>query len=67
MELRSRLKNLSKEGLTVSQYVGKEKNISDHLAVAGKPIQSKDLFLHVLRGLGPNYNSFVALMNMRET
>lgn len=66
MELRSQLQNISKGKLSFSQYIGKAKNIGDHLRAASEPVESKDSLLYVLSALGSSYNSFVASVNMRR-
>lgn len=58
IEVREKLQTLSKERLTISQYMFKGKTIAGILATFGDPIIDKDMLLYVLRGLGPCYNNF---------
>lgn len=66
-ELMSHLQNMNEGNLSVSQYIGKAKNVGDHLAAEGEPVQSMDLLLYIVSGLGPSYNFFIVSVNMRET
>lgn len=42
------------------------KGIADYLAIIGQPISTHDLLLYVIGGVGSNYISFVASMNIHE-
>ncbi|KAH9697122.1 retrovirus-related pol polyprotein from transposon RE2 [Citrus sinensis] len=43
--------------MKITDYFIKMKNIADNMAAAGSDLSSDDLILHVLSGLGPDYNS----------
>ena len=43
--------------MKVSDYFIKMKNIADNMAAAGSALSDDDLILHILSGLGPEYNS----------
>lgn len=43
------------------------KGIANHLATVGQPVTTHDLRLYVIGGLGSNYTSFIASMNICET
>ena len=46
-----------KDDLKITDYFIKMKNIADNMAAAGSALSDDDLILHVLSGLGPDYNS----------
>ena len=46
-----------KDDMKITYYCIKMKNISDNMAAAGSALSNDDLILHVLSGLGPDYNS----------
>lgn len=48
------------------EYILKAKNLVDYLAAMGEPITERDQILKLLRGLGTNYNSIVALLTTCE-
>ena len=45
-----------KDYLKVTDYFIKMKNIADNMAVAESALSDDDLILHILSGLGPEYN-----------
>lgn len=48
----------------MSQYSIKAKTIARYLAIAKELVSEKYLLLYVLRGLGPQYNSFITNIKM---
>ena len=46
-----------KDDMKITDYFIKMKNISDNMATVGSALSNDDLILHVLFGLGPDYNS----------
>ena len=46
-----------KDDLKINDYFIKMKSIADNMAAAGSALNNDDLILHILSGLGPEYNS----------
>lgn len=59
------LHSLVKVGKSISDCIVEAKTISDHLSTVGEPVPERDLVLHVLCGLGFNYNDFVTSIKLR--
>lgn len=51
------LNSTRKDDMKITDYFIKVKNISDNMAAAGSALSNDDLILHILSGLGPDYNS----------
>ena len=51
------MNSTKKDYMKVSDYFIKIKNITDNMAAAGSALSDDDLILHILSGLGPEYNS----------
>ncbi|KAH6767825.1 hypothetical protein C2S52_018808 [Perilla frutescens var. hirtella] len=59
------LQTLKKDSLTMKDYLNKVKNCCDVLAAAGQPISDDNHILHILTGLGPEYNSIMVSLTSR--
>ncbi|KAH9682999.1 retrovirus-related pol polyprotein from transposon RE1 [Citrus sinensis] len=57
LHLRYMMNSTRKDDLKVTDYFIKMKNIADNMAAAGSALSDNDLILHILSGLGPEYNS----------
>ncbi|KAL9411198.1 hypothetical protein AB3S75_044900 [Citrus x aurantiifolia] len=57
LHLRYLMNSTRKDDLKMTDYFIKMKSITDNMAVAGSALSNDDLILHVLSGLGPDYNS----------
>ncbi|KAH9801545.1 retrovirus-related pol polyprotein from transposon RE1 [Citrus sinensis] len=57
LHLRYMMNSTRKDDMKITDYFIKMKNIADNMAAAGSALSSDDLILHVLSGLGPDYNS----------
>ncbi|KAH9668128.1 retrovirus-related pol polyprotein from transposon RE1 [Citrus sinensis] len=57
LHLRYMINSTRKDDMKITYYFIKMKNISDNMAAAGSALSNDDLILHVLSGLGPDYNS----------
>ncbi|KAL9459538.1 hypothetical protein AB3S75_002855 [Citrus x aurantiifolia] len=55
--LRYMMNSTRKDDMKIIDYFIKMKSIADNMAAAGSALSDDDLILHVLFGLGPNYNS----------
>ncbi|PON47862.1 hypothetical protein TorRG33x02_321990 [Trema orientale] len=64
-ELRAKLQNLRKDGLTAIEYIQKHKNICNTLAAVGEPVSCKDHLLYLFGGLDREYNAFVTSITKR--
>ncbi|KAL9453591.1 hypothetical protein AB3S75_009240 [Citrus x aurantiifolia] len=56
LHLRYLMNSTRKDDLKINEYFIKMKNIADNMVAAGSALSSDDLILHVLSGLGPDYN-----------
>uniref|UniRef100_A0A803NKT0 Integrase catalytic domain-containing protein n=1 Tax=Cannabis sativa TaxID=3483 RepID=A0A803NKT0_CANSA len=66
LQLKSQLTNLQKGNMSISDYVDKIKSICDSLAIAGHPVHDFDLVLHLLNGLGPEFDSVISSITSRS-
>ncbi|KAH9677219.1 retrovirus-related pol polyprotein from transposon RE2 [Citrus sinensis] len=57
LHLRYMMNSTRKDDMKITDYFIKMKNIVDNMAAAGSALSNDDLILHVLSGLGPDYNS----------
>ncbi|KAL9462374.1 hypothetical protein AB3S75_000390 [Citrus x aurantiifolia] len=57
LHLRYMMNSTRKDDMKITDYFIKMKNIAENMAAAGSALSSDDLILHVLSGLGPDYNS----------
>ena len=57
LHLRYMINSTRKDDMKITDYFIKMKNIADNMAAAGSALSSDDMILHVLSGLGPDYNS----------
>ena len=57
LHLRYMMNSTRKDDMKIIDYFIKMKNIADNMAAAGSALSSDDMILHVLSGLGPDYNS----------
>lgn len=65
LSLKSQLQKTRKEGILVTQYLAKFKEIADKLSAIGEPISHKDHISYILEGLGAKYNPFVTSIQNR--
>ncbi|KAL9451172.1 hypothetical protein AB3S75_012844 [Citrus x aurantiifolia] len=56
LHLRYLMNSTRKDDLKINEYFITMKNIADNMAAAGSALSSDDLILHVLSGVGPDYN-----------
>lgn len=66
LQLKGQLNSLHKGALFVSDYVDKVKSLCDSLAIAGHPLTDFDLVLHLLNGLGPEFDPVVSGITSRS-
>ncbi|KAH9673912.1 retrovirus-related pol polyprotein from transposon RE1 [Citrus sinensis] len=62
VHLKIMLNNLRKGSMTVTEFFGKLKTITDELAIAGNPISSLDFLTHLISGLGQPYYPVVVYL-----
>ncbi|KAM6558911.1 hypothetical protein CsatA_028150 [Cannabis sativa] len=59
LQIKSQLSTIQKGNLSISDYYDKVKLLADSLSTAGHPIDESDLIMHLLNGLGPEYDPVV--------
>ncbi|KAH6766963.1 hypothetical protein C2S52_017946 [Perilla frutescens var. hirtella] len=57
MQIKFQLQTLKKGGLSMKEYLNKIKSCCDILGSAGERLSDENHVLHILAGLGPEYNS----------
>lgn len=65
-ELHRRLQTTTKGGLNCSDYLNRIRAIADELVFIGSPVSDEDLTMHILHGLGPEFNPFVMAATTRQ-
>ena len=55
VHLKIMLNNLRKGAMSMTEFFGKLKTVTDELAVAGSPVSSLDFLTHLISGLGQPY------------
>ncbi|KAK6141030.1 hypothetical protein DH2020_025211 [Rehmannia glutinosa] len=65
MQLKLQLQTLRKNNMSIRDYLSKMKGLFDALAAAGKKIDESDQVMHILGGLGSEYNSVVVSVSSR--
>ncbi|KAH9751748.1 retrovirus-related pol polyprotein from transposon RE1 [Citrus sinensis] len=63
VHLKMMLNNLKKGSMSMTDFFGKLKTITDELAIAGNPISSLDFITHLISGLGQPYYPVVSSVN----
>ncbi|GER45603.1 hypothetical protein STAS_22554 [Striga asiatica] len=66
LDLRLQLQTLKKGSSSCQEFMKKMKSIADQLPSIGVPVSEQDLVLHVLTGLGAEYESFVTAITTRS-
>ncbi|OVA06897.1 hypothetical protein BVC80_8871g10 [Macleaya cordata] len=59
VQLQTMISTIKKENLSITDYLHKIKLTADALASIQRPVPDLDLVSNILRGLGPEYKSFV--------
>ncbi|KAF4384398.1 hypothetical protein F8388_004631 [Cannabis sativa] len=59
LQIKSQLSTIQKGNLSISDYLDKVKILADSLSVAGTPMEENDLIMHLLNGLGPEFDPVV--------
>ena len=65
MQYKLQLQTLKKGALSMREYINKMKSCVDLLASAGQPLTPEDQILHLLAGLGPEYNPVLVSVTTR--
>ena len=66
MGLNSQLQQIKKEGISMSEYLTRMKKIFDAYAAMGEPVLYRDKLMHLLNGLGEEYDSVVTSIQNRS-
>ena len=67
LNFRLMLQSTKKGSMTIEDYFLKMKSLSHELMVAGQPVSEDELVLHVLGGLGPEYEYVVATLTSKDS
>ncbi|KAF4379061.1 hypothetical protein F8388_022148 [Cannabis sativa] len=59
LQIKSQLSTIQKGNLSIFDYLDKVKILADSLSVAGTPMDENDLIMHLLNGLGPEFDPVV--------
>uniref|UniRef100_A0A803PLF1 Uncharacterized protein n=1 Tax=Cannabis sativa TaxID=3483 RepID=A0A803PLF1_CANSA len=59
LQIKSQLSTIQKGNISISDYYDKVKLLADSLSTAGHPMDESDLIMHLLNGLGPEYDPIV--------
>ncbi|CAA0829640.1 Unknown protein, partial [Striga hermonthica] len=65
MQYKLKLQTLKKAGLTMREFLNRIKNHCDVLAIAGEKVSEQNQILHILTGLGSEYDSVVVNVTSR--
>jgi hypothetical protein len=63
--VRLALATTKKDNMTVAQYYGKMKGLTDEMDAAGKPLDNEELVMYIYNGLDTEYNSLVSTLVTR--
>ncbi|KAH6770031.1 hypothetical protein C2S52_014834 [Perilla frutescens var. hirtella] len=66
MQFKLQLQNLKKGDLSIRDYIGKIKNFYDLLSSAGHRVTDEDQILHILSGLGSDYDAVMVTITSRS-
>ncbi|OMO83293.1 hypothetical protein COLO4_22605 [Corchorus olitorius] len=58
---------MKRENQSVGIYLQSMKSLADAIRMAGSSIDDHDLVLHILKGVGPEFNDLLAAIRVRET
>ncbi|KAL5776957.1 hypothetical protein ACOSP7_009883 [Xanthoceras sorbifolium] len=64
MQVQAQIQATKKGSLSITDYILKMRGFSDSLAAVGQPMSNKDLMLHVLQGLGSEYDAVIVTITM---
>lgn len=65
MKLKNKLQTMRKGGLSLREYCADTLQCVDALALIGKVIPPNDHIIHILAGLGPEYESMIYVITAR--
>ena len=60
------LQTTLKGAMSITEYFGKMKVLSDDIAATGKPLDEEDLIAYILNGLDGDYDSVVSAIGMKS-
>lgn len=65
--LRGQLQTIKRGVHSVSEFIQEVKGITDSLAAIKEKVADADIVMHILNGLGRDYDKFVIVIHNRET
>jgi histone deacetylase 1/2 len=66
IQIRSQLTSAKKKGVPAADYFRNMKMLADTLAAIGQPLKEEEVISYNLVGLGPNYDSLVTLLSVKD-
>ncbi|KAL5854232.1 hypothetical protein ACOSQ4_004034 [Xanthoceras sorbifolium] len=66
LQLKQELQNITKGSMQISDFVLKVKSLGDGLKAAGEMIKDQDLVLHILNGIGHDYDPVAVLISSQK-
>jgi hypothetical protein len=66
VQIRTDLATAKKGDLSAADYFRRIKGYASELAAANSPLSDDEVIVYLLAGLGPNYDSFVTSMTMKD-
>ena len=64
--LNSQLQRIKKEGITISEYLARIKEVFDKYSAMGEPLSYRDKLMYTLNGLTEEYDGFVTSIYNRS-
>jgi hypothetical protein len=66
IQIRSQLTSAKKKGVPAADYFCNMKMLADTLAAIGQPLKEEEVISYILVGLGPNYDSLVTSLGVKD-
>ncbi|KAL5810165.1 hypothetical protein ACOSQ4_026733 [Xanthoceras sorbifolium] len=66
LQLKQELQNITKGSMKINDFVLKVKSLGDGLKAAGEMIKDQDLILHILNGIGHDYDPVDVLISFQK-
>ena len=64
--LNSQLQRIKKEGISISEYIARIKDVFDKYSAMGEPLSYRDKLIYTLNGLTKEYDGFITSIYNRS-